>query len=377
MTRAPIGDGFRRASRLLAIRLDAMGDVVMTTPALRAMRYGAPAARISLLTSSSGATVAPLIPFIDEVIVYDAPWVKRPAAPAPADAATDAATDRSMLERLREERFDAAVVFTVHSQSPLPAALLCRLAGIPRVLAHCRENPYELISDWIPEPEPDAPSRHEVRRQLDLVGAAGFVADEEHLTLHVPDHRAREARGLAGELGLRPGDSWVVLHPGGSAASRRYPVELWVLVAGSLARDYGVRLVLTGTAAERELTGEIAEATGLDAVDLAGRLDVPGLCALLALAPVLVAGNSGPVHLAAAVGTPVVDVYAMTNLQHTPWGVPSRVITNPVPCAGCRRSVCPLGHHRCMTGIDPQRVVSATVDLLGVPGAIEQVLRHT
>jgi ADP-heptose:LPS heptosyltransferase len=97
------------------------------------------------------------------------------------------------------------------------------------------------------------------------------------------------------------------------------------------------------------------------------------LAAVLTVAPLLLTNNTGPVHLAAAIGTPVVDVYAMTNVQHAPWRVPSRVVSLDVPCAGCRRSVCPLGHHRCLRAIDPGRVVDAARDLarIAVAGAAE------
>src|SRR5213075_2930249 len=88
----------------------------------------------------------------------------------------------ALVEALRERDFDGAILFTVFSQSPLPVAMLCRLAEIPRVLAHVRENPYALVSDWVPDPEWPSPIRHEVRRQLDLVAAVGFTTPDEHLS---------------------------------------------------------------------------------------------------------------------------------------------------------------------------------------------------
>src|SRR5690349_5233991 len=128
-----------RAEEVLAVRLDALGDVLMTTPALRALKESRPGRRVTLLTSPGGAAVAALVAEIDGVIVYEAPWVK--ATPPRADARPEFA----LIERLRRSRFDAAVIFTVYSQNPLPAAFLCLLAGIPRRLAHCRENPYQVL----------------------------------------------------------------------------------------------------------------------------------------------------------------------------------------------------------------------------------------
>ncbi|HWW73137.1 MAG TPA: glycosyltransferase family 9 protein, partial [Duganella sp.] len=98
---------------------------------------------------------------------------------------------------------------------------------------------------------------------------------------------------------------------------------------------------------------------------LAGELDLGRLGAAIALTPVLVCNNTGPAHVAAALGTPVVDLYALTNPQHTPWQVESRVLFHDVPCRYCYKSVCPQGHHACLAGVEPGRVVTAVLSLLG------------
>lgn len=97
---------------------------------------------------------------------------------------------------------------------------------------------------------------------------------------------------------------------------------------------------------------------------LAGRLDVPELAGLIAAAGVLVSNNTGPVHLAAGMGTPVAVLYALTNPQHTPWAVPSRVLNRDVPCRNCYQSVCPAGHHGCLVGVPPDEVAAAAAELL-------------
>jgi lipopolysaccharide heptosyltransferase II len=350
--------GWADARRVLAVRLDALGDVLMTTPALRALRAARPDRHLTLLTSPAGASVGALVPEVDEVIAYEAPWMKalRPR--------TDATPEHAMVARLREGRFDAAVVFTVYSQSPLPAALLCFLAGIPRRLAHCRENPYLLLTDWVAEREPIHLLRHEVRRQLDLVATVGAAAVDERLSLAIPVEAQRRADALLDRLGLGPGEGWVAIHPGGSAPSRRYPPEAFAQVVRGLDAA-GLRVVLTGTATERGLVRDIQRAAGARSYSLAGRLDLADLAALLARAPVLVSNNTAPVHVAAAVGTPVVDLYALTNPQHTPWGVAHRVLSHDVPCKYCYKSVCPQGHHDCLRRVAAEDVVEAALDLLG------------
>jgi lipopolysaccharide heptosyltransferase II len=344
---------------VLAVRLDALGDVLMTTPALRAIRQSLPQAALTLLTSPAGAAVARHVPEIDRAIVRSVPWMKATADADPRD-------ELAWLDQLRAEQFDAAVVFTVHSQSALPAALELWLAGIPLRLAHARENPYQLLTDWVPDPETSTPTRHEVRRQLDLVAAVGLTTEDVGLSFRVPPDDARDMRTRLGRHGLRPGGRWLVLHPGASAPSRRYPVESFLTAARRLVDEDGFRIVLTGSHDEAQLAASIARPLGERVIRLDGRLTLGQLGALLAMAPLLVANNTGPVHLAAAVGTPVVDLYALTNLQHTPWQVPARVLSHDVPCAGCRKSICPLGHHACLRGVEPDEVVDAVRELAGI-----------
>lgn len=152
---------WQHARNVLAVRLDGAGDLLMTTPALRALKESSVQRSVTLLTSTAGAVAARLVPGLDAIIEFDAPWMKPDRA--------DPACDRALINRLAEGSFDAAAIFTVYSQNPLPAAYLCYLAGIPRRLAHCRENPYQLLTEWVPESEPQQRVRHEVRRQLDLV----------------------------------------------------------------------------------------------------------------------------------------------------------------------------------------------------------------
>jgi lipopolysaccharide heptosyltransferase II len=344
--------------RLLCVRLDSIGDLLMTTPAIRALKRARQGRRITLLTSPVAAAAAALVPEIDEVLVYSAPWMKATRACA------NAASDRAMIERMQTESFDGAVIFTVYSQSPLPAALFLYLAGIPRRLARCRENPYLLLTHWLPEHEPEQGVRHEVERQLDLAGAIGGHCEEKRLSLAVPA-RAREAvRATLARAGIGPDDAWVLIHPGASAASRRYPPHAFAEVARRLATDAGLRIVLAGGAGEAELVELIRRRVGVPAVALAGTLTFAELAALVSLAPLLICNNSGPAHVAAAVQTPVVDIYALTNPQHTPWAVPSRVLSYDVPCKYCYRSVCPEGHNDCLRRVEPREVTEAAVSLL-------------
>lgn len=346
-----------RALNVLCIRLDNLGDVLMTTPAIRALRHSLPGRRITLLASASGAAGAAFVPEIDETITYAAPWMK-------SSATADADADLAFVQALRARRFDAAVIFTSYSQSPLPAAMLCHLAQIPLRLAHCRENPYHLLSHWIADPEPHAAVRHEVRRQLDLVAAVGCGTSDERLSFRVEQDDAAWARRHLQAIGIDLSQPWVLAHPGATAPSRRYPPALWADAANRIAAALQCPIVFSGSAGEAALVDAIRAKLGHPSYSLAGKLDLGKFAAVLAQAPLLVVNNSGPAHLAAAVGTPVVDLYALTNPQHTPWQVPNRVLYHDVPCAMCYKSVCPKGHHDCLAKLPPGRVARETIALL-------------
>jgi lipopolysaccharide heptosyltransferase II len=346
------------ARKILCVRLDALGDVLMTTPAMRALKETGNGRRLTLLTSSAGSAIATHIPEVDEVIIYESPWMK---ATAPR---TNSSPDFEMIERVRSLRFDAAVIFTVYSQNPLPAAFFCYLADIPLRLAYSRENPYQLLSDWMPDPEPNEFVRHEVRRQLDLVAHVGCRTNDERMRLSVSNKAIKSVGKLLSEIGIGPGRPWLVIHPGATAPSRRYPPESFAAAARLLVEQLDCRIIFTGTAQEHDLVEGIQSAMGFGSHSFAGRLDLGGMAALIYLAPLLISNNTGPVHIASAVGTPVVVLYALTNPQHTPWAVPHRVLSHDVPCKYCYKSVCPAGHHDCLRQITPEKVAAAAAELL-------------
>ena len=339
---------WQEARRLLCIRLDSMGDVLMTTPAIRALKEQVDGRHVTLLTSRAGAVAARYVLEVDEVLTYDAPWMKPPF---------ETAVRSAIVDELQGRHFDGAVVFGLHTQSPLPAAFLCWLAAIPLVAARCRENPYHLVTTWLREDEPHAAARHDVERQLSLAAAVGATTNRDLLSFHIREADRAAAAAVIAPLGLAPG-KWCVIHPGASAASRRYPVNLFALAAQSLIREDGWQVLVAGDTTEEGLVAALCEAAGAGAYAVE-RLSLGVLAALIEAAPVLIANNSGPAHLAAAVGTPVVDLYALTNPQHAPWRVPHRLLSHDVECKYCYRSVCPEGHHRCLRLVRPEEVAAA------------------
>ncbi|WP_433392573.1 HAD-IIIA family hydrolase [Micromonospora sp. KLBMP9576] len=334
-----------RAGTVLVVRADSAGDVLVTGPGIRAV--AADAERVVLLCGPRGRAAADLLPGIDEVIEHRLPWID--PAPDPVDPVDLAA----LTARLAAVGADEAVVFTSYHQSPLPLALLLRLAGVRRVSAISDDYPGSLLDvrhrvpAGVPEPE----------RALSLAAAAGFAlaADDG------PVLRLRPAPAPPPEVGA-PG--YVVLHPGSAAQARGCPPELAARIARALAAA-GHRVVVTGDPGERELTAWVA---GDVAVDLGGRTSLAGLAATVAAAAAVVVGNTGPAHLAAAHGVPVVSLFAPTVPfgQWGPWRVPTvRLGDAEAPCRDTRAARCPVPGHPCLSGVRPGQVLDA-LRLLGV-----------
>ncbi|HEX2055142.1 MAG TPA: glycosyltransferase family 9 protein, partial [Nitrospiraceae bacterium] len=189
---------------------------------------------------------------------------------------------------------------------------------------------------------------------------------DERLALDIPRSSFDAVDSLLDDVVGDHGSRAVAIHAGATAASRRYPWEQFAVVARRLVEDLGCTVIFTGLDSERELVESIRVRMGVPSHSLVGRLDLAALAAFLARMQLLISNNTGAVHVAAAVGTPVVDLYALTNPQHTPWMVPHRVLSHDVPCKFCYKSICPEGHHHCLKLIPPDDVVGAAADLLNL-----------
>jgi ADP-heptose:LPS heptosyltransferase len=344
-----------RLEHVLVARLDSLGDVLLTGPAIRAV--AAHAGRVTMLCGPRGQAAARLLPGVDEVLVHEAAWID--PEPAPLDAA---ATGR-LVEELRALRLDAAVVFTSFHQSPLPLALLLRLAGVPRIAGTSVDYPGSLL-DVRHRP---GPGRHEVEHQLDLAAAAGYplpAGDDGALRVLPPPPAPPWIAARA---------PYVAVHPGASAPARAWSAGRHRRLVELLTAS-GRRVLVTGSAAESELTRAVAGPPGGGATDLGGRLELDRLAAVLAGAEALVAGNTGPAHLAAAVGTPVVSLFAPTvpAARWRPWRVPHVLLGDQdAPCAGSRAIACPIPGHPCLEGVAPEAALAAVESLAPVRRPVE------
>jgi ADP-heptose:LPS heptosyltransferase len=340
------------AGHALVVRLDSVGDVVAAGPAVRAVANGAD--HVTVLAGPQGAEAARLLPGVDDVIVWACPWIVSPAVDvSPGDIA-------AVVEQLRRRRIDVAVVLTSFHQSALPTALVLRLAGVRHIAAVSVDYPGSLLDVRLADPA-DAP---EPVRMLAIAEGAGFRLPDGD------DARLAVRRPLPDtEASMSSAHPFVVVHPGTSAPARAYPPDRWAAVIDRLARD-GWRIAVTGSVSERPLVAAVLAAVDADSTravsDLAGRLTLLQLAGVLDRATVTVIANTGPAHLSAAVGTPVVSLFApvVPALRWAPYGVRVELLGDQqAACRDTRWTACRIDGHPCLSSVTAADVADAVRSL--------------
>jgi ADP-heptose:LPS heptosyltransferase len=408
---------------VLAVRADSAGDVLICGPAIRAL--AGRAARVTLLCGPRGRGAAQLLPGVDEIIEWPMPWIDSAAGPVDPGAVT------ALLTEVGLRGIDEAIIFTSYHQSALPLALLLRLAGVERISAISEDYAGGLLDvrhqvpPGVPEPEralslaaaagyplPDG-ADSALRINVDAPGlsypqpdgdedpgddtdnsgsdgggggtgdgtakpagttsragtsraATSGAATNRAATSRAATNRDATSRdGTARRAGpIRRRHGYVLVHPGASVPARACPPERCAAIVAALAAA-GRTVMVTGGPDERELTAYVA---GDVARNWGGDTDLAALARLIAGADALVSGNTGPAHLAAAVGTPVVSLFAPTVPfgQWGPYQVPTvRLGEQLAACRDSRAVRCPVAGHPCLSRIDPADVVAAVDALVG------------
>ncbi len=361
-----LDERWRDACNVLLIRLDNLGDMLLTTPAFHAVKVALPDARLTLLASPIGAQVGVLDPDIDAVITYQAPWMD-----PWSKLVHDSQREQQVIARIKEQHFDGAIIFTSYHQSSLPAAYLCYLADIPLRAAASIDGPGSLLTTRHKHPQK---MMHEVERGLDLVAALGMTTTDDDMMLNVPSSAMlRVATLLAVHRVQQEKRPLIVVHPGCSMPARTYPPELYTEVIRLLIEQLAAFIIVTGADDEQDLVTGVLEGIPIEhqqsVLGQAGTLSFPELCALIQIADLTITNNTGPMHIAAALKTPVVTLFALTNPpeQWGPWHVPHRQLYHDVSCRICYQRVCPY-QHECLRLVSPGIVVSAATELLAEAG---------
>jgi hypothetical protein len=316
--------------RVLVARLDSVGDVLLAGPAVRAVaagRDGVPT-QVSLLCGPQGAPAGRRLPGVARVLEWPCPWIVDPAPPVTQPSVDALGTLLAAAEP------DEAVILTSFHQSPLPLALLLRLHGVRRITGASVDFAGRLLDVRLRPGEDFPEDQPEAVRALTIARAAGYDLPA----------------GDAGALGVKPGPDvsdlvgdrpYVVVHPGAAVPARA-----------------------TGGPGERGLTARVAAGGGQD---LGGLTDLAELSAVLQGAQVMITGNTGPAHLSASVGTPVVSLFSpvVPAVRWAPYGVPVELLGDQTAaCRGTRARTCPVPGHPCLSSVSPEEVVRACLRLI-------------
>ncbi|MBL8113420.1 MAG: lipopolysaccharide heptosyltransferase II [Acidobacteria bacterium] len=329
-----------------------VGDVVMSLPALTALRAEFPKAHLAVQARSWVAELYRLRDEVDGVVVED------------SRGAHQGREGRERLaQELRSGRFDRTVILPTSFAS----AWIPFRAGIPERIGYRAEGRSLLLTQAVPQDL--EPGEHQIWKHLRLVSAAGArLPEKPDVSWSVGPRERAAARKLLESAGLGS-RKFVAVHAASFAhAAKRWPFPRFAELLDLLHREEGLTAVLLGSEAERAVNGELLALTTRGApVDLAGRSSLPEVLGLLAEADRFVGNDSGLAHLAGAVGTPAAVLFGPTDPEATrPWdgpradGQPSRiaVVRSAPPCAPCRFAVCPLDHV-CMRSVTARDVLTA------------------
>lgn len=321
-----------------------VGDAVLAIPALKAVRRHWAEAEITLLVRPWVAGLFTAAPFVDKV------WSE--AKPSSLSAWTRITRD------IRRRGFDLALLLPNSFES----ALMMFLGGVPRRVGYATDGRRWMLTDSAP---PADGSRHQVYHYLDLVRVLSAGADRPSIEIQATTEERSDARKLLSAEGIANGAPFLVLNPGAAYGSaKRWHEDRFADVADILARELGLRVALIGSQAERPIAEQIRDRMKGATAVLNGKTSLETLIGVLAESSLMITNDSGPMHIAAALGVPTVAVFGSTDERVTaPFGPRTRVVKHPVECSPCLLRECPIDH-RCMNGVTVEDVCRAAKELL-------------
>ncbi|MDD2500544.1 MAG: lipopolysaccharide heptosyltransferase II [Geobacter sp.] len=321
-----------------------IGDAVMTTPALMAVRETYPKARIALLANPLVGQLLQGHPAVDRVLVFDR---KREH--------NGLAGRLRLARQLKQEQFDLAIILP----NSFDSALIPWLARIPQRWGKASDGRSLLLTRLFPEQNPPQ-DRHEVQYYCDLLRSFGAFATQSEPLLATTPQEDDEAAALLAKYGILTKSMLLGINAGASfgSAKRWYP-ERFGEVAKRLADEWDARIILFGGPDEVRIVTEIEQALEGQCLNMAGKTSVRQLMALIKRCNFFVTNDSGPMHIAAAFGVPLVAIFGPTDHVGTaPCSDKAIVVRQAVDCAPCKLRVCPTDH-RCMTAVTVEDVVQA------------------
>ena len=321
-----------------------VGDSVMTIPALRALRRILPDASITLAIRPGAKGIFADVDFIDDVLVYDR---------------RNAFSIFGQVREWKRRQFDLAVLF----QNAFEAALIPFLAGVPIRLGYATESRQAMLTHPLPLPDWRS-SKHEVFYYLYLITAleqslfrtSTVCEAEPDISLPISETRKSEASELLRSHGVTDDGSVVAICPGSiNSRAKRWPSESYAALADRLIEDRR-QVVLIGSKDEADVTNDVVNRMRQRPVVLTGKTTLDQITAVLGLVDLVVTNDTGPAHIASALGCPTIVIFGPTNpLTTRPFSPKAEMIRHPPDCAPCMLRDCPIDH-RCMTAITVDEV---------------------
>jgi lipopolysaccharide heptosyltransferase II len=344
--------------RILLIRLDNIGDIVMLSPAVRAIRESFPTARLTLMASPAGTQAAPLLPWIDDVITWRAVWQD-----VSGEIPLDPGGELGLVQELEKRQFGAAFIFTSFTQSPYPPAYACYLAGIPVRIGQSKEFGGSLLTHW---QKPPADSGHQVDRNLALLETAGVPYQNRQMELVIPEQEMESASVLLQQEGIAINQPFVIAAPGASCSARRYEPDRFADMVRILCDKITLPVVIAGSQREADKIQPVLDVTENNerVISLVGKTSVPQLAALIRSASLVIANNSASLHIADAFNRPMVILYSGSEYesQWEPRFSPHRLLRRLTDCSPCFKFECPYAME-CLD-IPPTEAAENVLELL-------------
>ena len=326
-----------------------VGDVVMSLPAIDSVRLTFPHAKISILVKPWVAELFKENPLVDQVFLYESPGVHQGLR-----------GKWRLARELKKESFELALLL----QNAFEAALISFLAGIPRRAGYDRDGRGLLLSHPVPV-DRKIKKIHQVDYYLRLVESLGFQGAERIPSLKVSEEGQEEAERRLQSLGLEESQGVVGISPGATYGSaKQWFPERYGALADRIARNLGVPILIFGSEGDKEVASQVCQNARFSLIDLTGRTTLGQAMALISRCRLFVTNDSGLMHVAAALGIPVIAIFGSTDPERTgPLGEVCRVVRKSVPCAPCLRTECPEDR-RCMRLISVDEVYEEALKIL-------------
>jgi heptosyltransferase-2 len=339
----------QKINRILVRSTNWVGDAILTTPAVRAVRKNFPDAEVSILAKPWVAPIFYNNSDIDHIMVYD------------SEGRHNGWSGRVRLSRsLRDGRFDLAILL----QNAFEAALLAYLAGIPRRLGYKTDGRHLLLTHGLPL-EPRLKRVHEIEYYLGILEGAGLRSDGRELTLRVSDKERHEAEAFLSEYQVNSGQPLVGISPGATyGPAKRWFPERFAALCDRLQESSGACIVILGGPDDAAIGDQVSHFMEIPPVNLCGKTTLRQAVSVIDRCHLLVTNDSGLMHVAAALDIPLVAIFGSTNPVTTgPSGSRSHIVKVPMDCSPCLKTSCPEDH-RCMEEISVDQVYEVAETLL-------------